>query len=289
MTQSGYLCLDAAKNQIFISRHVQFEENILPYSKTPQPISPPEITEQINPSLVTPLMRLTVMPPPHSGPHHDATTEQPTTSSNTQVSASSSLHSSSNSSSSSNSKPTAPTENGPEPVAQTNITTNNPQNQQPSGPNTTTSNTENSQPQINPNDTNSYTDSRHQQQIVQEQNPQPLQPQQQNVAEQNHEPPQNTHHMQTRSKNNITKKKSKTSLTVSMSASTLKEPTTITQAFKDDEKLRFAMSDEFNAQQRNHTWDLVPPEPTHNIIGCKWVFKLKHLPNGDLERYKARG
>jgi len=25
-----------------------------------------------------------------------------------------------------------------------------------------------------------------------------------------------------------------------------------------------------------------------NLIGCKWIFKLKHKPNGSIDRYKAR-
>lgn len=38
----------------------------------------------------------------------------------------------------------------------------------------------------------------------------------------------------------------------------------------------------------NHIWDLVPPDPKWNIIGCKWVFTIKYHADGALERYKAR-
>lgn len=48
------------------------------------------------------------------------------------------------------------------------------------------------------------------------------------------------------------------------------------------------MSDKFDAQQCNYTWNLVPSHPTQNVISCRWVFKTKHLPSGDLDRYKAR-
>lgn len=55
-----------------------------------------------------------------------------------------------------------------------------------------------------------------------------------------------------------------------------------------DEKWRNAMSEEFNGQMSNHTWDLVPPDKAYNIIGCKWIFTLKYFPDGSIERYKER-
>lgn len=49
------------------------------------------------------------------------------------------------------------------------------------------------------------------------------------------------------------------------------------------------MSDEFNAQIENHTWDLVPPPPPDtNIIGCKWIFRTKFNSDGSIHRYKSR-
>jgi hypothetical protein len=33
---------------------------------------------------------------------------------------------------------------------------------------------------------------------------------------------------------------------------------------------------------------LVPPPPSKNIVGCKWVYKLKHNSDGSISRYKAR-
>ena len=48
------------------------------------------------------------------------------------------------------------------------------------------------------------------------------------------------------------------------------------------------MVDEINAQLRNGTSDLVPPEQYQNVVGCKWVFTIKYKANGEIDRYKAR-
>lgn len=93
--------------------------------------------------------------------------------------------------------------------------------------------------------------------------------------------------MQTRSKNNITKPQKKMTLTVARSLPHHTEPTTVSQALKDEKWYR-SMSAEFDALTINHTWDLVPPQELQNVIGCKWVFTIKYLANGDLERYKSR-
>jgi hypothetical protein len=45
---------------------------------------------------------------------------------------------------------------------------------------------------------------------------------------------------------------------------------------------------EFNALLQNQTWTLVPPQQAHNLVGCKWVFKVKRKADGSIERYKSR-
>lgn len=35
-------------------------------------------------------------------------------------------------------------------------------------------------------------------------------------------------------------------------------------------------------------WTLVPPHPSQNLLGCKWIFKTKHNANGSVERKKSR-
>jgi hypothetical protein len=48
------------------------------------------------------------------------------------------------------------------------------------------------------------------------------------------------------------------------------------------------MADEFHALIQNGTWTLVAPHPSMNIIGCKWVFRIKRKADGSIDRYKAR-
>ena len=49
-----------------------------------------------------------------------------------------------------------------------------------------------------------------------------------------------------------------------------------------------AMQEEFDALRKQGTWPLVLPPPHKNVVGCKWVYKLKHKSDGTIARYKAR-
>ena len=48
------------------------------------------------------------------------------------------------------------------------------------------------------------------------------------------------------------------------------------------------MDAEFKALQRPQTWSLVPATPQVNLVGSKWVFKLKLNNDGSISRYKTR-
>lgn len=49
-----------------------------------------------------------------------------------------------------------------------------------------------------------------------------------------------------------------------------------------------AMTQEVSALHDNNTWDLMPLPPGKKVIGCRWVYKVKHRADGCIERYKAR-
>ena len=51
---------------------------------------------------------------------------------------------------------------------------------------------------------------------------------------------------------------------------------------------REAMNDELNSMSKNNVWELAELPKGAKPVGCKWVFKTKLDPNGNVERYKAR-
>jgi hypothetical protein len=48
------------------------------------------------------------------------------------------------------------------------------------------------------------------------------------------------------------------------------------------------MREEIQALRANRTWTLVPFHPSMNVIGSRWVYKIKRRSDGSIERYKAR-
>lgn len=75
-------------------------------------------------------------------------------------------------------------------------------------------------------------------------------------------------------------------LTASL-ASLDSEPTCFSTAVKHG-VWRDAMAAEFNALMKNGTWTLVDPHPSMNVVGCKWVFRIKRKADGTIDRHKAR-
>lgn len=104
---------------------------------------------------------------------------------------------------------------------------------------------------------------------------------------QNHEPqrlpPQHRHNMQTHSKIQIVKPKTKLSLTI---RNTPFIPTSLNKALQDEKWLN-SMCDEFNVVTRNCTFVLVPTKPNQNVIETKWIYTIKYLSNGVVDRRKS--
>jgi hypothetical protein len=104
------------------------------------------------------------------------------------------------------------------------------------------------------------------------------------------------HPMVTRAKNNISKPREFTNgriryplprALLAESSPLELEPTCHSTVVKD-KNWRTAMNTEFDAFLQNQTWTLVLPESATNIIGCKWVFRIKRKSDGSIDRYKAR-
>ncbi|GJZ85708.1 putative leucine-rich repeat protein [Tanacetum coccineum] len=106
-------------------------------------------------------------------------------------------------------------------------------------------------------------------------------------------PATNTHPMTTRlrARNFKTKhiadlaKLSKSALHVALLSH--KEPKGYKSAAKNS-KWVATMNNEMSALWSNNTWDLVPRPATSNVVGLKWVYRIKYLSDGSNDRYKAR-
>ena len=103
---------------------------------------------------------------------------------------------------------------------------------------------------------------------------------------------QNGHSMVTRSKSGIFKKKVYLSTKHQVNIPSTDcldsiEPATFTEPSMYP-AWRQAMSEEFYALQRQGTWTLVPCSSKKHVVGCRWVYKIKHHPDGSVAKFKAR-
>ncbi|CAN1799670.1 Retrovirus-related Pol polyprotein from transposon TNT 1-94, partial [Linum perenne] len=67
----------------------------------------------------------------------------------------------------------------------------------------------------------------------------------------------------------------------------LDEPVTFNQANKHI-WWQTAMHDEYNALMRNNTWSLVACPTNVNLVGCKWIYRVKRNSEKTVQRHKAR-
>lgn len=94
----------------------------------------------------------------------------------------------------------------------------------------------------------------------------------------------------TRLQQGITKPKTYSDGTVRwcmLGSAATSEPLSVEEALTD-ERWVAAMDNEHSALIKNKTWHLVPPPKGRNVIGCKWVYKIKRRADGSVDHYKAR-
>jgi transposase InsO family protein len=69
-------------------------------------------------------------------------------------------------------------------------------------------------------------------------------------------------------------------------------PNTFEQAMQSAQRLnwRTAMDKEMQSLHDNNVWELVnmPTDKNVNIMGCRWIYKVKETSEGEIERLKAR-
>jgi Reverse transcriptase (RNA-dependent DNA polymerase) len=68
------------------------------------------------------------------------------------------------------------------------------------------------------------------------------------------------------------------------------DPSSYAEAMRSTyaDKWRTAIEDELSMLSSNGTWEVVPRPPNVNIVGSKWVFRLKRFPDGSVDKFKAR-
>ncbi|KAI5328775.1 hypothetical protein L3X38_028172 [Prunus dulcis] len=272
--QSAFQCLDLSSNKLFISRHVQFDESTFPLANLPSSI--PHVTVDNSHTWVSSLPPVTYVP-----------VHSPTMPVAPVVSSSMPSHVTSSSSSAS-----APVSEPSPSVALAPIAPLLPSsNPQASVPTSTApiitppvhypAQNDPAQPPPHLSPIRTYTRNPNRTVVTfPSSDPHPSNPP--------IPPVHPDHSMVTRAKAGIHKPNPRYAMTATTHPilSSI-EPTCVSQAVKDP-LWRQAMSNEFNALIRNGTWELIPSLPSQNLIGCKWVFRIKRHPDGTIDRYKAR-
>ena len=253
----GYICYDVSKKRSYISRHVVFNENVFPYHElvTTHQLSSASTTHTSRSCLpiVSPSNVVTIHSSPAVSPSfHDNDFVSSSSSESNRPIVSSAVIPSNHGHVSASSPSNEPIASAASPFASLPVTPE-------------LSKGMNSEPLIS-------ADAFHPENI-----PVVLQL-----------PTMNVHPMQTRSKSGVSKKKVCLH-TISPTGvdSSLCEPNTYKAALQAPVWLA-AMQAEIAALQSQGTWSLVSLPPHKNIVGCKWIFKIKKHVDGSVACHKAR-
>jgi hypothetical protein len=64
------------------------------------------------------------------------------------------------------------------------------------------------------------------------------------------------------------------------------EPTTFAQA-ANQQVWREAMQEEYDSIMRNDVWEAVPRPKGKSMVTSRWLYKIKYVANGSIEKHKA--
>ena len=81
-----------------------------------------------------------------------------------------------------------------------------------------------------------------------------------------------------------------TAAAVHYACTAYQEPMSMKEAMSSDQAKQWeeAADAEYKSLMENDTWELVKLPPGRKTVGCKWVFKVKQGPDGEVERFKSR-
>ena len=48
------------------------------------------------------------------------------------------------------------------------------------------------------------------------------------------------------------------------------------------------MTEEYQSIMKNYVWDVFPRPKEKSFVTSKWIYKIKHVVDGSIEKYKAR-
>jgi hypothetical protein len=66
-----------------------------------------------------------------------------------------------------------------------------------------------------------------------------------------------------------------------------KEPTFFEESIQKKEWAD-AMTEEYQSIIKNNVWEIVPRSKSKDVVSSKWIFKIKHVVDGSIKKYKAR-
>ena len=48
------------------------------------------------------------------------------------------------------------------------------------------------------------------------------------------------------------------------------------------------MTEEYQLIMKNDVWDILPKQKNKSVVSLKWIYKIKHVVDGSIQKYKAR-